>query len=179
MVNNSEIQFNRLTEKLTALEEKLSSLSNDQLNQKLDAKTWSIIQVIKHLIMAEGGTYRYISKKILDPSKLENITFRTKFREFKLNTYIKTPIKLPAPKIVQPTQSKLPDDLAYLMNEWKKIRKDLFELLNGLDQSLWIKEIHKHPLVGRISLNGSLNFTEFHFDRHQKQIEKLIKNVID
>ena len=49
MVNKSEIQFNRLTEKLTALEEKISSLSHDQLNQKLDAKTWSIIQVIQHL----------------------------------------------------------------------------------------------------------------------------------
>ena len=179
MVNKSEIQFNRLTDKLTALEEKISSLTHEQLNQKLDAKTWSIIQVIQHLMMAEGGTYRYISKKILDPSKLEKVSFRTKIREFKLNAYIRTPIKWPAPKIVQPTQSELPDDLAHLMNEWKKIRRNLYELLNALDQSFWKKEIHKHPLVGRISLNGTLNFIEFHFDRHQKQIDKLLKSVID
>ena len=63
-------------------------------------------------MMAEGGTYRYISKKILDPSKLEKVSFRTKIREFKLNTYI-NPIKWPAPKIVQPTQSELPDDLKH------------------------------------------------------------------
>ena len=179
MLNKSEIQYSRLTEKLTALEEKTTSLSSDQLNRKIDSKTWSIIQVIQHLIIAEGGSYRYISKKLLDPSKLERTSFKTKLREFKLNMYIKTPIKWPAPKIVQPVHSELPEDLPTLLNEWKKIRKDLYELLQGLDADLWQKEIHKHPLVGRISLNGTLNFIEFHFDRHQKQIERIMKRIID
>jgi protein tyrosine phosphatase len=179
MVKKVDNQFKRLTEKLTNLEQIVSVLSQSQLNHKIDEKTWNIIQVIQHLILAEGGTYRYISKKILDPSKLQTVTFRTKIREIKLNSYIKTPIKWPAPKIVQPQQYELPEDIDTLLNEWKKIRKDLFELLNSLDADMWNKEIHKHPLVGRISLKGSLNFIEFHFDRHQKQIEKLLPKVIN
>lgn len=179
MTKRAEDQFKRLTEKFTSMEQMVSALTEDQLNYKFNPDTWSIIEVIQHLLLAEGGTYRYISKKILDPSKLDPIGLGTKIREFKLNTYIKTPIKLPAPEIVQPKQGKLPQDYTDLINEWKKVRKALYELLLSLDQSMWSKEIHKHPLVGRISLKGSLNFIELHFDRHQKQIKTLIRKSID
>ena len=65
MTKRAEDQFKRLTEKFTSMEEMLSALTEDQLNYKFNPDTWSIIEVIQHLLLAEGGTYRYISKKIL------------------------------------------------------------------------------------------------------------------
>jgi len=49
-------------------------------------------------------------------------------------------------------------------------RKDLYEFIDSVSEDYIDKEVYKHPLGGRLSLTGMLEFFDSHFDHHSKQI---------
>lgn len=168
-------QIHRLNDKFSQLQKLLSTTPKEQLYIKPNPKAWSVLQVIQHLYAAERGTYLYLQKKLQgNPSELPSVDWKSRFREFKLITYLNIPLRWPTPKVVNPVKLEITTDIDELMNDWLNVRQDLFQLMTNLDESLWQKQIQKHPLVGRISLKGTLNFTEVHFDRHFKQIKRTI-----
>jgi len=168
-------QIYRLNDKFSQLQELLSIAPPYQIHTQPNPNAWSVIQVIQHLYAAEGGTYLYLQKKLQGiHSELPKVNWKSAFREFKLITYLNIPLRWPAPKVVNPVKLEITTDLDELMTDWQNVREDLFQLMSNLDDSLWQKQIQRHPLVGRISLKGTLNFTEVHFDRHFKQIKRTI-----
>lgn len=131
------------------------------------------MQNLHHLMRAEGFALQYVKKKLSFVPQLSPITWKTRWRGWMACTYLSLPIKVKAPKAVR---EELPEDsqLEAVVVEWKAKRLELATYLNGLPEEILNKEIYKHPVAGRLSLYGMLDFMKAHVKRHQGQIDRTL-----
>lgn len=168
-------KLKRLDAKLTSLLEVLKDYSERTLNKKPGEGKWSVMQVMHHLMLAEGYGQKYVSKKLSFNPELKKAGFTAVIRHFLMNTYIKFPIKIKAPTAI--SGENLPDESSFweTAKKWKQQRIELRELLESLPPEHFDKELYKHPFAGRLTLYGLLDFYDGHFERHRKQINKILK----
>ncbi len=169
-------QLNLLDKKLNLLLEELKDYSEDQLNRKPAEDKWSVIQVMHHLLLAETGSYNYVNKKLSFNPVLKKTGIMTWFRRTLMKFFLRTPIKFKAPKGVG--SEFLPDRAGFwdTAKLWKEQRVKLKEFLATLPEERLKQEVYKHPMAGRQGLNGMFDFFDLHFDRHHKQIRKIVKH---
>jgi uncharacterized damage-inducible protein DinB len=168
---NVQERWETLEKEQQQLIKTLSKYSNERLNQKPTDGGWSPMEVIQHLIIAETGTLKYIQKKLSFNPKLEKsgLTQNLKYLGFKI--FFRSSIKIKAPVkaiIIFPEFS----DFEETIDEWYQARKDFKNWLQNVPDSLWDKQIFKHPIMGRISINHTVSFFYEHQRRHIKQILK-------
>ena len=81
-------------------------------------------------------------------------------------------IKFKAPKIlVDPIPNNI--DLEELKINWLESRKSFKMLIESLEEKDLNKGVLRHPLVGRINMDMTLDFLFYHFKNHKKIIHKL------
>lgn len=169
--------IHRLNSKLEKLVNSLNGLSHQQLNKQPEPGAWSILQVMQHVMLAEKLSVGYVRKKTSRPETLKKAGFGYFFRYAVLKIFLALPFKFKAPAVV--SEDKFPEESNFekVVAEWKMVRSDLVQLLEGIHPSWQDKEIFKHAVAGRMTLDGMLTFFEDHFDRHLKQIERTAKVV--
>ncbi len=174
MKNKVLQQLARLEAKKLELFEALEGYTPEALNHQPGEGKWSALQVMYHLFLAEGYAGNYVKKKLGFKPNLKKAGLRAAVRSRLLSLYLNSPIKWKAPKAV--STEKLPEhsDLETIAERWNKQRGELQQLLISLPETIFNKEVYKHPIVGRITLSGMLDFFEDHFDRHQKQIQRTL-----
>lgn len=148
--------------------------SDEQLNQRPPDGGWSPIQVMHHLILAEGGSLGYLKKKLGFKPQLNKVGISDRFRALMLRFYLSLPVKFKAPKVVG--DEVLPDhaDFAETKADWLGVRTELRDYLNTLPEEHFSKSLYKHPFAGRMSLRGMLQFFGSHVERHAAQIERTL-----
>ncbi len=168
-------RLERLDEKLQQLLNHLRSFSDEQLNARPNPQSWSVLQILHHLMLAEQLSGAYVQKKLSFNPALKNINFATWGRMLLLRYYNYLPIKLKAPANV--SEERLPErsNLADVTMQWQTQRQALRAYLSGLPQPIFQKEVYKHPIAGRLGLDGMVAFFEGHFDRHLRQINRILK----
>jgi len=171
-----DIQLKALDKKLKTLLTEVKVYSEDQLNRQPKENSWSVIQVMHHLMMSENGSLKYVKKKLSFKPELKKAGVKAAFREFGLNTYLKSPFKWKAPEAISGDNLPANETFWKTAQDWKNQRIELREFLETLPEEMLKKEVYKHPFVGRISIPGMLRFFHQHFDRHNKQIQKIIKH---
>jgi DinB superfamily len=177
MTEKIEAQLQRLDASLDALLKDLIHYPHERLAQKPGLGQWSPYEVIQHLMIAENGAYRYLSKKTLDQSKLVSSNPLSKFRGWLIKTYLGTPFKFKAPPGAADDFFQPVDSFAQISGAWQQQRADLRKLLESLPDSVFRTQAYKHPVGGRIDIAGMLGFFEAHFQRHRKQIERALQGV--
>lgn len=175
MNKKTEHQLQRIDLKLGHLLTDLQQYSEATLNRKPTPNSWSVLQVLQHMMLVESASDKYVRKKLSYNPKLPKTNLGTAWRMLLLKSYNWLPIKLKAPSYVN--ENNFPADavLAEIAEKWQEQRSGLRDFLAALPNDIFNKEVYKHPLVGRLSLLGMLQFYEGHFDRHQKQIKKLLE----
>ena len=165
-----EQQLNRLDESLDSLLARLTSHSDETLNQSATPGKWSAIQTLYHLKLAEAQSAHYIQKKLSFNPELKKAGPSDAIRIMLMQFFLWAPIKTKAPTHI--SGSALPDyaTLGELSGEWKNDRLKLRLLLESLPEDIFDKALFKHPIAGRLSISGMLSFFESHFARHKKQI---------
>lgn len=169
------------------LEKKLEKL-NDELERQFNQfegkdtlinirpseKKWSIGQHLYHLWLSESGIESYIRKKTSYPDTLVDVK---PYAGFINSLYLMIPklgIKLKAPRMISdPIPEKV--DLKDLKTKWLKSRESFAGLLIELDKATLKKAIFKHPFLGRINMDLTLDFMIFHQRHHHKAIQSLSK----
>ncbi|MFN0318610.1 MAG: DinB family protein [Burkholderiales bacterium] len=169
-----ESQLQLIDSKLAHLLADLQQYSEAILNRQPSPNGWSILQVLQHLMLVELASEKYVRKKLSYNPKLPKINLGTAWRMLLLKSYNWLPLKLKAPSYVNENNFPANPVLAELGEKWQEQRRQLRDFLATLPNDIFDKEVYKHPLVGRLSLGGMLQFYEGHFDRHQKQIKKLL-----
>lgn len=169
-------QLKSLDAKLIQLLKDVKIYSEDQLNRQPKENAWSVIQVMHHLMLSESGSLKYVQKKLSYNPELKNAGVKAAFREMTLNTYLKTPFKWKAPEVISGDNLPKHETFWATAQQWKNQRIELREFMETLPDELLKKEVYKHPFVGRITINGMLVFFNNHFNRHNKQIQKIIKH---
>ncbi len=168
-------QLQHIDTKLNLLLTDLKQYSDEKLNHKPSAESWSVLQVLQHLMLVENASQKYVQKKLSYNPSLSKVNLGTAWRMLILKSYNWLPIKLKAPSYVNENNFAEKTTFSEVAAQWQAQRQNLRDYLSALPEDLFDKEVYKHPLAGRLSLLGMLNFYEGHFDRHYKQIQKLLK----
>ncbi len=170
-----EKQLNQLDEKLNKLLADLENYSTEQLCKKPTPDSWSAIQVLHHLILSEKYSRMYCEKKLSFNPKLKKVGIGTAIRTKFVNFYLNSPFKAPAPKMISGDVLPTEDTLANVREIWLAERINLAKFIQELPQEYTDKEIYKHPLGGRLSIDGMMQFFDAHFRNHEKQIYRALK----
>ncbi len=172
MDNKTKKLLQKLEAKLDQLHQELKPLSKEQLATQPAEGSWSVLNILEHLSLAEYHAQRYLEKKLSFKPELPKVDLSSKFRVLTLNTFNRSPFKIKAPKGVDVFQSELPlDDF---IKQWKGQRKQLVSFLETLPEEVFDKQAYKHPLGGRLPISGMVSFFDSHFDRHRKQIKRTL-----
>lgn len=169
-------KLQQIDQELEALFQRWSAFSDQQLNQRPADGGWSPIQVMHHLILAEGGSLKYVKKKLSFKPKLEKAGLAAAFRSWMIKLYFALPMKFQAPAVVG--DDALPEhaSLEETRQAWMSIRRELSAYLQELPEEHFEKSLYKHPLAGKMALQGMLDFFGAHLRRHSKQIERALQS---
>ena len=169
-------KLDKLDKELDALFKSLSKYSNEQINLKPNLKKWSIGENLYHLWLTEISTEKYIKKKTSYPDTLVNVNPIATIKLSILYFVFFIGIKFKAPKIlVDPIPNNV--NLEDLKKKWLESRKSFKMLIESLDEKDLKKGVLKHPLVGRINMDMTLDFLFYHFKNHKNIIHKLERKL--
>lgn len=177
MDKKSKAHLQDLDRKLAVLLRDLKNYSDAKLNEKPNEDSWSVLQIMQHLMKAESGSIDYVKKKLSYEPTLEKAGVKSTFNSLMLNIALSTPIRVKAP--TQISGENLLTDLTFwdVAKQWKQQRKELQIYLESLPAELYTKEVYKHPMTGKMTLSNMLSFFNTHVDRHNKQIRKTLKKI--
>jgi len=157
-----------LIEELTSvrveLVDRIHSLSDEQLNKKPDDDTWSIVQVVRHLLFIDEFMYPALLKAMQRDAKLveeKSIDF-VKDRSRKL----KSPYPEPSTDFISKED---------MLKAVQTSREPLIDFLHSVSEHELMKKTMMHPLLGVMQSKQVLEFVALHEKRHIEQIEELIK----
>ena len=168
-LSDSKLEIDRL-----AYFKSISKLSLAELNNQ--SHGWSIIQHLYHCWLVESLAKQYITKKILYPDTITNVSLLTYFKSFLTPFVWKLGYKAKAPKITATFPNEI--DLNKLNLNWIETRKCFDKLTTKLyDLNLEKKGFFRHPIIGRINLKLTLSFYDFHYNHHKLLIEKIISKI--
>ena len=169
-----ESRLKRMDSDLTKLFEELKDYSEQSLNKKPSEGKWSVMQVMHHLILSEGGSVGYVKKKLSFNPTLEKAGLKASWNRFIVVNYLKLPVKVNAPEGI--SGENLPEHSNFweTAKKWKQQRQELHQLFESLPAEIYDKELYKHPASGKMKIEGMLDFFDQHFKRHRKQINKIL-----
>ncbi|MFC4409769.1 DinB family protein [Chungangia koreensis] len=157
----------KLIEDLTAvrleLVDLLTPLSHEQLNVKINDGTWSIVQVVRHLVFIDELIYPSLLKAMQRESNVveeKNIDF-VRDRTQKL----KSPYPEPSEDFIEKGN---------LINLLQTVRQPLLNYLKTVEEKELIEKTMLHPLLGPMQTKQLLEFVVLHEKRHIEQIQELI-----
>lgn len=159
---------------LGRLMEDWKKYTDEQLNQRPADGGWSALQVMHHLILAEGGSLSYVKKKLGTRPELNRAGLGSFFRSGMLRLFLTLPKKYAAPKVVGEDMLPQRSSFADAQSQWLSVRQDLRDFLMALPEDHFYMEIYKHPRAGRMSLLGMLRFFNTHLQRHAGQVERTL-----
>lgn len=168
--NSILVQLNELDFSLQDLLQELENASTEQLNRTLKEGKWSALQICYHLILSERLSIGYVKRKLSFDPKLKTAGMATRMRLKLLKTYLKTSFPYPAPVIVNETNFPEQITLEQVRDEWLELRREIRKFLEECPPGLYDKELYKHAVAGRLTLEGMIVFFQEHFNRHRKQI---------
>lgn len=148
-------------------------LSENQRNWKKDEQTWSLNQVIDHIVISETKSLNYIQKKIQKPEALLKPGFKTKMYGKLLGFVMQSNIKYKARvDIVLPAAGES-QNWEDLKTRWNVPRIAMLNLIDEGSMDVLSKLVYKHPIAGRLTYEQCLEFCRTHLMHHMKQIDRI------
>ena len=174
MNNKLQYKFTKLEASRLALIERLEHIPTNKLETPPAPGKWSVAQVFYHLNKAESYSTIYVSKKRLDVNDLKKTGLKEAYRMLQLRIRFASSKGLKAPAVL----GEMPEYVSYnaILIEWEQTRKNLQELLISLPDDILNKNVFKQPVLGRLNIFQMLDFMQAHFNRHKKQVERIVMN---
>lgn len=166
--------YDKLEHQREAITRRVSVLTAEQFMHAPAPGKWSVAQILTHILTAERLMVIYMKKKSLGVNELKNSGILQSILTIVLVVSQRIPaIKFKAPKtIVASTPEALP--LSELSGNWNKVRTDLKQFLESIEDKNVRKLIFKHPYAGRLDASQAMRFMYEHTNHHLPQIKKLI-----
>jgi len=168
-----EEKFNELENSRNLLLGRLSRVDEKILIIPPKEKKWSIAQIFFHLNQAETLSIIYVRKKMQGLPNIENTGIVARLKLILAKIILWQPIPYQAPAVL----GEVPEKINYseIVDKWNETRNNLKQLLNDIPEDALTKELFKQPTAGRLNIYQMLDFMQSHFERHKKQVEKIIK----
>lgn len=170
----------KVKKKIDALEaqrellfKQIKNVSDSEANKSPDSASWSIAQVMLHLVLIEEWSLGYLKKR-LDENDLRGKTgIKESIKYNLLNIFLSLPFKYKAPKSVG---SNMPNDLNLeeLKRRWITARNGFKELFQEAPDHVLSHRLFKHPFIGYINVYQMFGFMYAHAYHHLPQIKRLL-----
>jgi hypothetical protein len=176
--------LNRLARHQSTVElmlDQFSSMSDELLNRRKADGSWSVMQNIHHLILAEELALKYVEKKMEHTTQLADfapVGFKTWYCSTLLNAYMRFGGKVKAPKIVSTEALPEYSTIAEARQRWKQSLDAWHGFISALPDDGMQRAIYKHPAAGRLSFHGMLDFFKLHQQRHLKQMKRALLSIV-
>ncbi|OON70285.1 DinB family protein [Hymenobacter sp. CRA2] len=168
-------QLERATEQLLQDAERLG----ERAYTAPAAGQWSAAHVVHHLAASEVGIGQYLQHKLLEQDQLRKGNLGMKLRAALLRLMLRLPgLKFKAPSRVAaltPTDTQELPPLADMRQQWGSTRRHLEQLLNEFPGPLLHRAIFKHPRVGMLTIEQTLDFMLDHVLHHRQQLARISK----
>lgn len=165
--------YQRLQQLLGEYETISRQLDFDRLNAPGPNHTWSVAEIMFHMMDAEKGTVKSLQKKLLDTQQIPRAGIKSLYRFFLLRWALRSKRKYKAPKILAQPQG--PYDRGFIFEQWILVRMALEQVLVHLPAHMVNKQLFKHPYVGGLNIMQTLRFMGDHMERHLRQISERLK----
>ncbi len=166
-------KLHTIDRQLDRLLSELSAVDESRLIKSPGEGQWSPVQVLQHLMLSENGSMQYVRKKTQSGyAGLKPSDWQGKLRSLLVGFYLSLPFKFKAPAVVDTPQFPEVKSFEEIREGYLQTRRRLGELLQGLPEEAFHVLAYRHPLGGRMDLNGMLHFFAAHFERHEKQIKR-------
>lgn len=169
-----KVQIHKSEAHRTEILQILHAINEDEFTAIPIDGGWSVSQVINHLIIAETGTLKYISKKSLGANKLKESGVRNQLNSAALKLALKSKKRFKAPRILSTPENTSKEKC---LSDWDNCRELFYNFLANLDESVLNKELFKHPVTGYLNANQTIQFITDHADHHAKQINRIITSL--
>lgn len=147
----------------------LDPLTPRQLHFKPNTASWSILEVVQHLVLAE----RDVMRDLPDPATLRPQPRRA-------HNYVAYPLVLlvlqygipypvPSPGMVPDGRTSLPE----LHAQWDSTHHWLHSFIDRLTPATASHSIFFHPIAGPVTTRQTLTMARLHLTCHTRQIERL------
>jgi len=153
---------------------RLEEIDDSYMNEKLNADTWSVVQILDHLLVGEQLSLKYLKYKQGQNEQFIRESLKTRLKYSIAMILYSFPVKFKAPK-----------NLSTANNEWtldgiKQVylaeRLAMRAFIEDQKEEFFTLATSKHPLFGRITLTKMIRFFHKHTAHHEKQIlRRLIK----
>ncbi|WP_448518955.1 DinB family protein [Rhodoflexus sp.] len=135
-----------------------------------NAGSWSMLQVMKHLIIAETSILNAI-KKNLQRQELADNNLSQKLGYWLTKTILRLPVKIKAP--VEALIPEVATDYEKVVAEWGSLRAKWRDLLENFPPELIHKNVFRHPVAGFFTIGQTIDFCCYHIKHHLQQIDRI------
>jgi len=150
---------------------RFEKMSEQQLRFRPEESAWNMLQVLRHIVVAELLSVRSIRKKVARPETLSEKDYRTTFRSLLLSIALRLPFKFKAPDIAMITDPA--PDFEESTQKWNASREEFRKLIEQAEPELLTKAIYKHPRAGYLTFDQTITFMQNHVNHHRQQIERI------
>ena len=191
MTDRLRHSLSRLERRTRRLLDELCTWTPEQLRFRPSPASWSALELIEHLILAERAVSEMMRSNI---SEERDVRMRDRFRSalvlglMALPLRLKTspsspspaslPLRLNVPDTVkQIMPSEMQPDLRSLRDSWSGDRCDLADFLGRLSTADRNLGVFRHPVGGWTTASGAMVFLRLHLWHHWYQFRRLRTTV--
>jgi len=138
---------------------------------------WSALQVLHHVIAAELGTLRYVSRKMQGGTSLPRAGLASRLRLLGLQAAMVSPLRFKAPAVVAEVPEEIdPEEIdpEELRARWNEVRTGWKTLLEAFPEEILDRLVFRHALVGLMGLPDTLAFMQSHLEHHRRQVGRAL-----
>jgi hypothetical protein len=159
--------------KRAALLERVSAMDATVLDGRVRPATWSIKEIVEHLVLAEEDVL--VDIRALDRLEPRPRRWRNRMAYVVVMFVLKYDIPVKAPSSAMLPAGNL--SLADLRDRWESNHRHLRGYVLGLDRAAQKRAVFRHPITGPITVRGALRMLDVHLERHARQIRRLERRL--
>lgn len=154
--------------------ERVGGAAPDLRERRPSAESWSMVDVIEHLVLVEQGTAAALAKPPT-PGRAREMPRGQWLRFQGLRVALKTGIRIEAPIEAVLPRRELPWHA--LLSRWEERRRELEEWLLMVDPSILGTPRFRHPIAGWLDVPQSLTFIGDHLAHHIPQLDRIERRI--
>jgi hypothetical protein len=143
-------------------------------NLQSQAGSWSAIQALRHVQIAEAMSLGYMQKKIQAGPDLPEAPVSSQMKIRMYNLIFGLGLRFKAPKVLADPEN---GPLEALEEEWAETRKSLKHFIDQYPEEWMSRGILKHPRAGMINLPDAIRFFNAHLQHHLQQVKRIQKEL--
>lgn len=165
-----EKRWKKLEESKRMMEETIAEKTCDAHLQLNDS--WSIAQVVEHLLSSEVGTLGYMKKKSSGGwDALEDATVEHHEKSAAINARLESDERYKAPDVLPEPGNTT--SLEELLTRWNLLRDELYHFILTIDSNYFNKLVFRQPAAGMLTILHALEFMDAHLRHHLPQIKRI------